>query len=221
MHVLHIHLETQKISSKNPLLLQCAFRSSLGRARIPHWHSTAWSKSFMGEGENPLAGFTPCQSRPCFKASWIQERGGGKKPHTSKNRVVKKNIHCCWAEWKIIWCNKWDVRNRPAHDSRWVCAYICAVYVCLGLSISACVTLGGAKKKKHRPINEAIVGRTLHNIGLITLLSQKSPKSIAVVNPEQENQCSCVSMRSLLKILKQPHMGSFEWTKSQLGAKHM
>lgn len=33
----------------------------------------------MGEGENPLAGFTPCQSRPCFKASWIQERGGGKE----------------------------------------------------------------------------------------------------------------------------------------------
>lgn len=40
----------------------------------------------MGEGENPLAGFTPCQSRPCFKASWIQERGGEKKKKTYEQK---------------------------------------------------------------------------------------------------------------------------------------
>lgn len=45
----------------------------------------------MGEGENPLAGFTPCQSRPCFKASWIQERGGGKKnPYEQKQGGEKE-----------------------------------------------------------------------------------------------------------------------------------
>jgi len=45
-------------------------------------------KSFVGEGEIPPAGFTPCQSQACFKAGWIKEK-------------EKKNIHCCWAEWKI------------------------------------------------------------------------------------------------------------------------
>lgn len=43
-------------------LLYCASKSSSGRARDARWHSVARSKSFEGEGEIPLAGFTPCQS---------------------------------------------------------------------------------------------------------------------------------------------------------------
>lgn len=47
------------------------------------------------------------------------------KKHKSKNRAVKENIHgcrcCCSAEWKIIWCNKWYARDRPALSNHSVC----------------------------------------------------------------------------------------------------
>lgn len=50
--------------------------------------------------------------------TWDQKQGG--------------ECCCCWAEWKIIWCNKWYVRTRPAHDSHWVCA-------CMRESVHACI----------------------------------------------------------------------------------